>query len=79
MVADITAFTELCWTLPAEELLKMHSEYVSAVESIGKQTKGNIATLLGDRLLVNWNAASSVGNYAQYECYQSFSSFLSGL
>ena len=65
MITDLSGFHHLGQRLPVEELLVLHSEYVTAVEEVAKATKGNVQALSGDRVILSWNAVSPVGAHAQ--------------
>lgn len=62
--SDIAGFTTICESLQPNEILKMLSEYFSAMSKVIVETEGILLEFIGDAILAIWNAPYDVDDHA---------------
>jgi class 3 adenylate cyclase len=62
--SDIAGFTTICEKLEPNEVLKMLSEYFTAMSKVIIETEGILLEFIGDAILAIWNAPYDVNNHA---------------
>ena len=65
LVADIAEFTTYATNHSVDALLELHSVYVTHLKNVARATRGVLTSLMGDRVVLSWNAANNVSNYSQ--------------
>ena len=68
MFADISGFNDMAHSKAMEEVILVHTVFVTMMEEVGKGTKGTVLSLVGDRVILAWNAVTSVGPHASQVC-----------
>ena len=67
-MADITGFHQYARKTAENVMalvLELHSQYVSLLEEISKSTKGTVIFIIGDRVMLAWNATIPCASFAQ--------------
>ncbi|GMH57832.1 hypothetical protein TrLO_g10749 [Triparma laevis f. longispina] len=62
--SDIAGFTTICEKLEPNEVLKMLSEYFTAMSKVIVETEGILLEFIGDAILAIWNAPYDVTDHA---------------
>lgn len=68
LFSDIAGFTEFSEKLPAEALIKILNDYLSAMTSEISQQHGILDKFIGDAIMAFWSPQLCNGHHANYAC-----------
>eukprot|EP01012_Entosiphon_sulcatum_P059320 TRINITY_DN836_c0_g1_i2.p1 TRINITY_DN836_c0_g1~~TRINITY_DN836_c0_g1_i2.p1 ORF type:complete len:712 (-),score=85.50 TRINITY_DN836_c0_g1_i2:367-2502(-) len=68
LATDIAGFHSVVQNSDADELLVLHSWYLSLVKESTERVKGVLHGVSGDRVLCTWNASTPVANHSVLAC-----------